>query len=135
MHSDPRPREAVSRVVLPSGRSVEVVYVEERALGARPDSETHIYVCGSCESHLVQELDRWQLAAGWWQMTLRCPECEWSGTGAFDAGAVERFDDEVERGRRALVGELERVDREAFAVQAQRFIGALRAGLVAPEDF
>ncbi|MDX6663909.1 MAG: hypothetical protein QOG68_115 [Solirubrobacteraceae bacterium] len=59
------------------------------------DSEHHPHVCGSCASHLVQEVERERLSTRYWSLTLRCPECSWAGTGVFDDETVARFDDVV----------------------------------------
>ncbi len=124
----------VHRVVLPSGKTIEVVCFDERGIDAAPDHE-ELHVCGSCASQLVYPIDWEEAGRAHWQVTLRCPNCEWIGSGVFAQGAVERFDEELDRGTHALVCDLKRMVRANMEEQTERFIAALHAGLIIPEDF
>lgn len=102
---------------------------------ALPDSETHLHVCGSCGSQLVQPDDLARAGASYWQITLRCPECEWSGTGVFDDESVARLEIAMEAAQDALVSDLVTLARTNFEAEAEAFIAALHAGHIVPEDF
>ena len=58
--------------------------------------------CGSCGSMLVQPIDWSLIGRTHWRVVLRCPNCEWCGTGVFGQEAVDRFDCELDRGMRKL---------------------------------
>jgi hypothetical protein len=143
-HSDSR--HYVRRVVLPSGKTIEVVYFEEHpavtgtsAPTVAPAIETadrdDLHVCGSCNSELVYPLDWEEAGATHWEVTLRCPNCEWSGTGIFEQAVVESFDEELDRGTEALVGDLRRLMAANMEEEIERFVQALDADALLPEDF
>lgn len=99
------------------------------------DSETHPHICGSCESPLVQPLEWRRAGASHWQVELRCPECEWCGTGVFDEETVARYDVELERGCDALLADLARLSVANMEDDVERFVTALHAGHILAEDF
>ena len=62
-----------------------------------------------------------------WEVTLRCPNCEWLHTGVFDQDTVERFDEELDRGTDNLVDDLKRLIRANMEEEIERFAQALGA--------
>ena len=62
------------------------------ALPAAHDTETHPHICGACASTLVQPVACEQLSSRYWQVTLRCPECESEATAALDDETLDRFE-------------------------------------------
>src|SRR5580765_8386176 len=84
-------------VTLPSGKTVVVTYVDEHLTTTAPDPECHLEVCGACTSQLVHPVEWQEAGTQHWQIMLRCPECEWQGTGVFDNAAVQRYDEVLER--------------------------------------
>lgn len=136
MSAQPDHRQYVRRVVLPSGKTIEVVYFEpHREEDPVQPVRTELHVCGSCSSELVYPIDWEEAGTSHWQVTLRCPNCEWSGTGVFEQHAVERFDEELDRGTHALVRDLKRMVQANMEEQVERFIDALQDDLIFPEDF
>jgi hypothetical protein len=153
----PRPdhRHHVRRVLLPSGKTIEVVFFEDREPGPAPASDASrstapaagqgpseaapptddLHRCGSCGADLVYPVDWEEAGAQHWEVTLRCPNCEWSGTGVFDQAAVERFDDELDRGTEALVRDLKRLMHANMEADIERFVEALEQDHITPEDF
>jgi hypothetical protein len=119
-------------LVLPSGRTVVVNYVDH----VRPaDPELDLHVCGTCSSELVHPLD-WEPAGSChWQVTLRCPNCGWEGTGVFDEATVTRFDQTLDRASELMVADLCALELANMHDFADRFVAALHAGHVLPEDF
>lgn len=130
-------QQFVRRVVLPSGKTIEVVYFEPAYSdhGDAAPSDAELHVCGTCSSDLVYPIDWEEAGAVHWQVTLRCPNCEWSGTGVFEQTVVERFDEQLDRGTEAMVRDLKRMVQANMEEQIDRFVDALRAGLILPEDF
>jgi hypothetical protein len=144
------PRHYVRRVVLPSGKTIEVVYFEDQeaagaagvggtasATPAKSHDETvdDLHVCGSCSSTLVYPTEWEEAGATHWEVTLRCPNCEWAGTGIFEQDVVERFDEELDRGTEALVRDLKRLSHANMEDEIERFTTALTEDHIVPEDF
>src|SRR5690606_29369515 len=122
--AQPDHRHYVRRVVLPSGKTIEVVYFEDTpsARNRLPGSQRDLHVCGSCGSELVYPVEWQESGAAHWHVALRCPNCEWSGTGVFEQQAVEIFDEELDRGTEALVRDLRRLVQANMEEQVERFI-------------
>ncbi len=146
----PDPQHYVRRVVLPSGKTIEVVYFEDQlvtggtpapaALPAEaPQRDEHtsddLHICGTCSSDLVYPVEWSEAGARHWEVTLRCPNCEWCGTGIFEQHVVERFDVELDRGTEALVGDLKRLMHANMEDEIDRFVAALDADAITPDDF
>jgi hypothetical protein len=127
----------VRRVVLPSGKTIEVVYFGEDTSADRPATEPteDLHVCGTCDSELVYPIDWEEVGETHWEVRLRCPNCEWTGTGIFEQDTVERFDEELDRGTEALVRDLKRMMQANMEDEIERFVNALQAGHIVPEDF
>jgi hypothetical protein len=134
-------RHYVRRVVLPSGKTIEVVYFDETpGLDAieRPavtEVGVDLHLCGSCDSDLVFPVEWDEAGATHWEVTLRCPNCEWTGTGVFDQNVVERFDEELDRGTEALVRDLKRMMHANMEDEIERFVLALEGDHIVPDDF
>src|SRR3954447_22243149 len=126
----------VRRVVLPSGKAIEVVdFGTPAAAGATPEPVTDLHVCEACESELVYPVDWDEAGDTHWEVTLRCPNCEWAGTGVFEQDVVERFDEELDRGTEALVRDLKRLMQANMEDDVERFVSALNDDQILPEDF
>jgi hypothetical protein len=94
-----------------------------------------LWRCGGCDCPFVQPLD-WDLVGrAHWRVTLRCPNCEWVGTGVFSQEAVDRFDRELDRGMRKLQATLARVSRASMEADIDTFARALETDLIVPFDF
>ena len=79
----------VRRVVLPSGRAIEVVYFDAQAAPAdaapAPRARTRdLHVCPECDRELVYPVEWEEAGPTHWEVTLRCPNCEWTDIGVFD---------------------------------------------------
>ena len=137
MSRQPENNTYVRRVVLPSGKTIEVVYFGDVTDAPRPTSEAaeDLHVCRTCESELVYPVDWEEAGNTHWEVMLRCPNCEWNGTGVFEQDIVERFDEELDRGTEALVRDLLRLMRANMEDDVERFVTALRADAILPEDF
>src|SRR4051812_5860987 len=136
----------VRRVVLPSGKTIEVVYFEDQvtrdagvaarpALPAPTEQPADLHVCGNCDSQLVYPVEWDEAGTTHWEVTLRCPNCEWAGTGVYEQDVVERFDEELDKGTEALVRDLKNLMQANMEDEIERFVSALEAGHIVPEDF
>jgi hypothetical protein len=135
----------VRRVVLPSGKTIEVVYFDDVAaeMSERSQAEqahtddaiADLHRCGTCDCDLVYPTDWTEMGSRHWQVELRCPNCEWTGTGVFEQELLDRFDKELDRGIESLVQDLQRLARANGEHEIERFREALARGLIVPEDF
>ena len=78
-------------------------------------------MCPDCDSDLVYPTNWSEADRARWEVTLRCPNCEWSHTGVFDQDTVERFDEELDRGTDNLVEDLKRLIRANMEEEIDRF--------------
>ena len=132
---------SVKRVVLPSGKTIEVVYFKEaggeEATASHPPAEPNqdLHVCIECSSGLVYPV-RWEEAGPEnWSVLLHCPNCEVYREGVFAQDTVEAFDEELDRGGDALARDYKRLLRGNMEEELERFVGALTADAILPEDF
>ena len=134
MSRQPDNSHYVRRLVLPSGKTIDVVYFGAQAV-PYPESAEDLHICGACGSELVYPVDWEEAGETHWEVTLRCPNCEWAGTGVFEQDVVERFDEELDRGTEALVRDLKRLMQANLEDEIERFVSALHDGHIVPEDF
>ena len=137
----------VRQVVLPSGRTIEIVYLDGRATAiTAPQSGLYsedvlveqardLMACGGCGCELVQPVDWDEAGARHWQVTLRCPNCEQLGTVVVEDEVVDHYDLELERGAAELARTLHVLVEENIEIEALRLRHALEGGHVLPEDF
>jgi hypothetical protein len=131
----------VRRVVLPSGRAIEVVYFENQPAHAPQPAAgtTHevidLHICPDCDKYLVYPVEWEEASPTHWEVQLRCPNCEWATVGLFDQETVDRFDEELDRGTEALVRDLKRLTRANMEEETDRFTSALASDAIWPMDF
>jgi hypothetical protein len=140
--------ESVKRVVLPSGKTIEVVLLgsgdgdqglaeTRRQAPEHPPAEPHqdLHVCLDCESELVYPVEWEEAGPENWSVLLHCPNCDLHREGVFCQDTVEAFDEELDRGGDVLAGDYKRLMRANMAEEIERFVGALSSGAILPEDF
>ncbi|HUR87155.1 MAG TPA: hypothetical protein VMY78_17640 [Solirubrobacteraceae bacterium] len=152
----PDHKQYVRKVTLPSGKTIEVISFEDvppttadasgdaanaPAVAATPADEAagtvqaDLHVCPSCNSHLVYPVAWEEAGRTSWEVSLRCPNCEWNHTGVFGEDAIQRFDETLDLGTEALVADLRKLTRANMEDDVTRFVAAIEAGFVLPEDF
>src|SRR4051794_13705012 len=145
------PDHQLKRIVLPSGKTIEVVYFEHPAAppsdaaaaaaaapapAAEPKvEERDLHICPDCKSSLVYPVQWEEADESHWHITLRCPNCERSEEGVFGQEQCDGFDDELERGTDALTRDYKRLMTANLAEEIDRFATALEVNAVLPEDF
>jgi hypothetical protein len=118
----------------------------EKELGVRPDGHggpasrpSHtpldLTLCPCCDRDLVYPVDWEPAGARGWSISLRCPECEWTSEGVFDQETADRFDDALDDSTQAVLDDLQLLIRSNMEADVERFIRALEADLIVPEDF
>jgi hypothetical protein len=138
----------LKRIVLPSGKTIEVVYFEsltaEAAATAPAEAppvqpqrsvERELHVCPECSSELVYPVAWEEADETHWSITLRCPNCEWDEDGIYAQDNCDRFDDELERGTDALTRDYKRLMTANLAEEIERFANALEIDAILPMDF
>ncbi len=123
------------RVVLSSGKTIEVTLFERAPARPMSSSATGLHVCPTCASELVHPLAWGEHGRDHWEVTLRCPECYGCTTGVHDQAAVDALDAELDRGTGVLVADLRRLFEANTEDEIARFVAALQADLLLPEDF
>jgi hypothetical protein len=139
MESGKERSHQVKRVVLPSGKTIEVVYFEE-ASAAVPQApvaeEDHaLHVCLDCGSQLVHPVEWAEAGPKNWTVVLRCPNCGVFREGVFSQETVDAFDEELDQATDALARDYKRLMRANMAEDLERFASALQADAILPEDF
>ena len=148
----------VKRVMLPSGKTIEVVYFKEHeqpepeapaaaiapeiapvelAPAVHPPAEPHqdLHACLDCDSQLVYPVQWEESGPENWSVLLHCPNCDLYREGVFTQHTVESFDEELDRGADALARDYKRLMRANMAEEIDRFVGALTSDAILPEDF
>jgi hypothetical protein len=138
----PHNGQYVRRVVLPSGRAIEVVYFEPLASPSFPSARSSspqpvddLHVCPECDRDLVYPVEWEEVSPTHWEVLLRCPNCEWTEAGVYDQATVDHFDEELDRGSDVLLGDLKRLVQANMEEEIDRFSNALAADAIWPEDF
>jgi hypothetical protein len=130
----------VRRVVLPSGRAIEVVYFENQAVQPTPApaverTATDLHVCPDCSRGLVYPVAWEEASPTHWEVLLRCPNCEWTHLGIYAQDVVDRFDEQLDCGTEALVDDLQRLTQANMEDEIERFNQALASDAIWPMDF
>jgi hypothetical protein len=73
---------------------------------SKKQSAKGIHRCPNCDSILVQPVNWHGQGDGNWNVELRCPDCEWWGRGRYSQDELDRYDDEMCRGDKELIGDL-----------------------------
>ncbi|MDQ6750807.1 MAG: hypothetical protein M3Z33_08660 [Actinomycetota bacterium] len=129
---------AVRRVVLPSGKTIEVVYFNDGApeqAAAAPHDAAQLHHCPECDSDLVYPTAWVQAGEDRWSLTLRCPNCERHSEGSYDHATVQRLDEELDRGTHAVLTDLKQLMHANMEAEIVRFVSALDADHIWPIDF
>lgn len=126
------PNHSVHRIVLPSGRKIEVVRFEDETKSTETQA---LHVCPDCQSHLVQPIAWAETEDEQWELELSCPNCRWSTEGVFDQYAVEDLEESLDEGLAAMLADLHRLTQANMVEEVDRFVAAIQADLILPEDF
>ncbi len=125
------PKHHVRRIVLPSGRSIDVV----RSNGEHAPARSGLHVCPDCASDLVQPVT-WSEASGdCWELVLTCPNCRWCEGGVYTRAEVEDLEERLDNGLADMLEDLQRLAQANMTDEMDRFIAALHRDHILPEDF
>ncbi|MBA3420430.1 MAG: hypothetical protein H0U12_00780 [Thermoleophilaceae bacterium] len=146
MAQERSPDRDPERIVLPSGKTIEVVRLPDMAApSSRSEGPTardrtavcaeDAHLCPACDCSLVYPLAWMAVPPERWSVDLRCPNCERRETVVFDQDVADRFDEELESGAETLMTDLKRLTLANMADHVDRFVAALGAGAIHPMDF
>lgn len=121
---------SVRRIVLPSGRAIEVV-----RFSLDEPTTPGLHACPQCRSELVQPVQWGETAGGFWELRLHCPNCDWVTEGIFDQDQVDEFEERLDEGLAEMLADLRRLTQANMSEEIDRFTAALQTGLILPEDF
>lgn len=137
------------RIALPGGKFIEVVVfggeahenlepstmMSEQNSPVATTEQVDLHVCPECASELVYPVGWEERRGDAWEITLRCPDCEWWHTGEYGDEVVERFDDALNDGTEDLLANLRTFARANMEEDVERLIEAIEADLILPMDF
>jgi hypothetical protein len=124
-------QHSVRRIVLPSGRSIEVVRFHD----GKQTTRRPLHICPVCSSDMVQPI-RWsETSDDQWELVLRCPNCERTEEGVFSHEQIHDFEERLDEALEQMLRDLKRLTQANMAEKMEGFIAALRADLILPEDF
>jgi hypothetical protein len=118
-----------------AGKDLNVSQGGDLAASEGVSSPDRLHVCFHCAGELAYPLDWCEEGPRHWRIVLRCPDCESLREGVFEQAAVERLDDELDRGSSALLGDLRRITHSNMTDEIDFFVRALDADLIIPSDF
>ena len=129
----------IKKIILPSGKSVEIVYFHADDDVVTPVEDdggvVDLECCPECDSGMVYPISWRETEDDCWEIELRCPNCEWAERGIYRHQDVERFDDVLNRGTDRLIDDLEQLTRANMEADIDRFVQALDGDLITPFDF
>jgi hypothetical protein len=137
------------RIALPGGKFIEVVVFggetttesvepavnEQESAVATATDAVDLHICPECAGALVYPVGWEERRGDAWEITLRCPDCEWWHTGEYQDEEVERFDDALNDGTEELLANLRTFARANMEEDVERLIEAIEADLILPMDF
>lgn len=92
------------------------------------------HVCASCDRSFVYP-DFGVAEGACWRVLVRCLSCGWTAERILDEETLERFERELDDERAALERDLERLTQQNMREYYDRFVAALAADAILPEDF
>jgi hypothetical protein len=98
-------------------------------------STNGMHRCPTCGSILVQPVTWHDQGDGYWNVELRCPECERWGRDSYSRPEVDCYCEELHRGGEELIEGLRALIWANMKEEADRFAAALATDSVLPEDF
>lgn len=70
-----------------------------------------------------------------WELALMCPNCGWTTTGVYGQAEVEELEERLEEGLAEMLADLHRLAQANMTDEVERFVAALDADVILPEDF
>ena len=148
MRDSEQPNSEIRTVRLPSGRQVEISYLDGAAVSLSEqgsaineieaelqESVDALLNCGECGCDTVQPVEWDGYGPSHWKIELRCPNCEARCTTIVEDDVAEGCDRAHQRGADALELTLTKLAEENAERDVQRLRFALSNNHLLPEDF
>jgi hypothetical protein len=148
MRDSNTPSSEVRSVTLPSGRRVEISYLDGEAVSLADEgleivaieadlqeSVDQLLNCGECGCDTVQPVEWDGYGPRHWKIELRCPNCEARCTTVVEDDVAELCDRAHQRGADELELTLTTLAAENAERDIERLSFALEHGHLMPEDF
>lgn len=129
------------RIQLPSGKVMDVEYFygpDDAESEETPDARNApLHICASCGRDNVYPLDGTieEIEKKTWRMTNHCPDCDMTHAVVATQAECDMFDDHLENAKDALEHCHKRWVATNMADEIDRFVQALEADAILPEDF
>ncbi|MBV8948536.1 MAG: hypothetical protein JO286_09705 [Solirubrobacterales bacterium] len=94
-----------------------------------------LLVCGGCRSRLMYPAGCEEHGREHWYIELKCPSCGGGTWALFDIDMLDALDCELDQAEAEIEADLARLTRANMADYVTRFVSALDAGAIEPEDF
>jgi hypothetical protein len=108
----------------------------QRIGGRRPgELDQGLLVCGRCRSRLMYPADCEEHGPNHWDIELECPDCGGQESTRFDIGMLDALDGELDRAAAEIEADLEFLTRANMSDYVTRFVSALDADAIEPDDF
>lgn len=98
-------------------------------------AERDMCKCPACTSVLVYPTEWEEVSETHWSVSLRCPNCEWNETEEFHQDQCDKFDLDLEAGESSVYQDLRDITASNMREETERFVTALEADHILPEDF
>ena len=148
MRDSQTPRSEIRSITLPSGRQVEIIYLDGEAVSIADqglvvseieanlqESVNELLNCGECGCDTVQPVEWDGYGPRHWKIELRCPNCEARCTTIVEDDVAELCDRAHQRGVDALELTLTKVAGANSERDIERLRFALENNHLLPEDF
>ncbi len=148
MRDSNQPASEVRTIQLPSGREVQIAYVDGVAasIADQPlkaveieseldEAVAELLNCGACGCDLVQPVEWDGYGDSHWKIELRCPNCESRCTTIVEDDVAEACDQAHQHGADQLEATMRATAADNDEQQIKRFSEALQQNHLLPEDF
>ena len=148
MQDSNTPKSEIRSITLPSGRRVEISYLDGEAVSLADqgleiveieadiqESVNQLLNCGECGCGTVQPVEWDGYGPRHWKIELRCPNCEARCTTVVEDDVAELCDRAHQRGADELELTLTKLATENGESDVERLIFALANNHLLPEDF
>lgn len=100
-----------------------------------PDQSRDLATCLECHADYVCPMDWENNEDGTWRVKLRCGECEHRTVGDFDQDTLDRLDITLDGHTAIMIDDLADFAQVNMEEEVERFMAAIKADQILPEDF
>jgi hypothetical protein len=126
-----QPEHYLGKLASKDGRILDYNFDVERKQETDPDG---LSICGSCSSDLVYPVEWDEAGPTHWEVAIRCPNCEWTGTGIFSQTIAEQVGKSLDHGTETLARDLKRMMHANIEDEADILATAFEADVIDVED-